>query len=147
MKDGICAICSKETNNLWLFNLAQIDSLVPIEGKNIRQNVCDECVSKINEAVISLSNKTAMGNALNKVGIQSSHQANNKEPMAEYKNIQNQFLAGLIKNNTLIQVDAIEGIGWRCHIKSFDNFSLIVLNEQDEEELVFKHAIKSIRPL
>ena len=94
-----------------------------------------------------MSNKTAMGNALNKAGIQSSHHTNNKEASVESKTIQNQFLAGLIKNKTLIQIEAIEGIGWRCHIKSFDNFSLLVLNEQDEEELVFKHAIKSIRPV
>ena len=156
MKSGKCAICEKESKGLWLLNLAQIDSLKLIEGKNVRQSVCEDCAGKINEAV-SVLNKadvTSMKKAFDKAGVKPTD--NKKErPVATKPNgsrqksdIQNDFLSKIIKDKSLVQLDAVEGIGWRGFIKKYDNFSIIVEGESgDREELIFKHAVKSIKPV
>lgn len=143
MKAGICEICSKQTDALWLLNLAQIDSLRAIEGKNIRKNICSDCVSKFRQVVDKLANDTSMGKAFQKAGVKPSGNIGNSRG-----EVQNSFLNSLIEQKKLVQVEAAEGIGWRGYIKNYDDFSLLIVGEQtQEEELVFKHAVKSIKPI
>jgi len=156
MKSGKCSICEKESKGLWLLNLSQIDSLKPIEGKNVRQSVCEDCAGKVNEAV-SVLNKAdmkSMKKAFDKAGIKQA--GNKKEQSVASKpngnnpksDMQNDFLSKIIKDKTLVQLDAVEGIGWRGFIKKYDNFSIIVEGQSgDREELIFKHAVKSIKPV
>ncbi len=156
MKSGKCTICEKESKGLWLLNLAQIDSLKPIEGKNVRQSVCEDCAGKINEAVsvLNKADMTSMKKAFDKASVKPvdnrKEQPSSSKPNGSHQkgDMQNDFLSKIIKDKTLVQLDAVEGIGWRGFIKKFDNFSIIVVGENgDREELIFKHAVKSIKPV
>ncbi len=156
MKSGKCTICSKESKELWLLNLAQIDSLKPIEGKNIRQSVCEDCVDIVNQAVgiLNKADATSMKKAFDKAGIKQT--GVKKEKLAPGKingnsaksDMQNDFLSKTIKENILVQVDAIEGIGWRGYIRKYDNFAILIEGEAGSTgEMIFKHAVKSIKPV
>lgn len=148
-------MCGQESNGLWLLNLAKIDNLSVIKGKNIRRSVCEDCVERLNQVVDELGNGTSMERAFSKAGVapknpmpnQSINRHRNNKIMIK-DDIQNEFFESLIKEKKLVQVEAVEGIGWRGYLQKFDNFSLILIVEQTETiELIFKHAIKSIKPL
>ncbi len=84
-------------------------------------------------------NPTTMQKAFSKAGV---------KVRTSSQDMQNEFLSKLMRNKQLVQLEAIEGIGWRGFIKSFDNFSLIIVGEQSQaEELIFKHSIKSIKAI
>lgn len=143
MKPGICDICQKETNDLWLHNLAQIDKLSTVEGKNIRQSVCTDCATTLNQVVEKLVNETSMSKAFNKAGVKPHKNMGNSRGQT-----QNSFLNNLIEQEKLVQIESVEGIGWRGYLKNYDDFSILIISEQTkEEELIFKHAVKSIKPI
>jgi len=59
-------------------------------------------------------------------------------------NIQDQFLNRMRKERVTVVVELITGERIEGLITSFDNFSLIIKNEN--ERLVYKHAISSVFP-
>ena len=59
-------------------------------------------------------------------------------------NIQDQFLNRMRKERITVVVELITGERIECLIMSFDNFSLIIKNEN--ERLIYKHAILSVFP-
>ncbi len=59
-------------------------------------------------------------------------------------NIQDQFLNRMRKERVTIVIELITGERIEGQITSFDNFSLIVRNEN--ERLIYKHAILSVFP-
>ena len=59
-------------------------------------------------------------------------------------NIQDQFLNRMRKERVTIVIELITGEKIEGQITSFDNFSLIVRNEN--EQLIYKHAISSVFP-
>ncbi len=59
-------------------------------------------------------------------------------------NIQDQFLNRMRKERITVIVELITGEKIEGQIISFDNFSLILRNEN--ERLIYKHAISSVFP-
>ena len=59
-------------------------------------------------------------------------------------NIQDQFLNRMRKERVTVIIELITGERIEGQITSFDNFSLIVRNEN--ERLIYKHAISSVFP-
>jgi host factor-I protein len=59
-------------------------------------------------------------------------------------NIQDQFLNRMRKERITVVVELITGERIEGLITSFDNFSLIIKNEN--ERLIYKHAILSVFP-
>ncbi len=59
-------------------------------------------------------------------------------------NIQDQFLNRMRKERATVIIELITGERIEGQITSFDNFSLIVRNEN--ERLIYKHAISSVFP-
>ncbi len=57
-------------------------------------------------------------------------------------NIQDQFLNRMRKERVTVIIELITGERIEGQITSFDNFSLIVRN--DNERLIYKHAISSV---
>ncbi len=62
----------------------------------------------------------------------------NKEIM-----IQDDFLNNKMKNNTLITIFLINGYKIEGKIKNFDKYTILIESE-NQEILVFKHAISTI---
>ncbi len=59
-------------------------------------------------------------------------------------NIQDQFLNRMRKERVTVVVELITGERMEGLIISFDNFSLLIKNEN--ERLIYKHAISSVFP-
>jgi len=59
-------------------------------------------------------------------------------------NIQDQFLNRMRKERVTVIIELMTGERIEGQITSFDNFSLIVRNEN--ERLIYKHAISSVFP-
>lgn len=59
-------------------------------------------------------------------------------------NIQDQFLNRMRKERVTVVIELITGEKIEGQIISFDNFSLILKNEN--ERLIYKHAISSVLP-
>ncbi len=64
--------------------------------------------------------------------------------MKNHINIQDQFLNRMRKERVTVVVELITGERIEGLITSFDNFSLIIKNEN--ERLIYKHAILSVFP-
>ena len=60
----------------------------------------------------------------------------------DHINIQDQFLNRMRKERITVVIELITGERIEGQITSFDNFSLIVRNEN--ERLIYKHAISSV---
>jgi host factor-I protein len=60
----------------------------------------------------------------------------------DHINIQDQFLNRMRKERVTVVIELITGERIEGQITSFDNFSLIVRNEN--ERLIYKHAISSV---
>jgi len=60
----------------------------------------------------------------------------------DHINIQDQFLNRMRKERVTVVIELITGERIEGQIISFDNFSLIVRNEN--ERLIYKHAISSV---
>lgn len=148
MKEGTCSLCKKDTTNLWLINLAEIDSLKFYDGKNVSKDVCSDCAAMIHKTVNSLENgnKEKKDNTMLKENDKSTSLAyGSGNGQAK---VQDSYLQKLVKDKRSVHIEAIEGIGWRGILKSYDEVSIIISDEKEKkEELVFKRAIKSIKPL
>ena len=59
------------------------------------------------------------------------------------QNIQNDFLNNARKENAGVQIFLTNGKKLNGRIKSFDRFT-IVLEHQNKEQIIFKHAISTI---
>lgn len=59
-------------------------------------------------------------------------------------NIQDQFLNRMRKERIIVIIELITGEKIEGLITSFDNFSVIIKNEN--ERLIYKHAISSVSP-
>ena len=60
----------------------------------------------------------------------------------DHINIQDQFLNKMRKERVTVVIELITGERIEGQITSFDNFSLVVRNEN--ERLIYKHAISSV---
>ncbi len=60
-------------------------------------------------------------------------------------NLQDVFLNQIRKENMLVTVFLINGYQIKGHIRSFDNFT-ILLDVDGKQQLVYKHAVSTIIP-
>ncbi|GEL07685.1 RNA chaperone Hfq [Salisediminibacterium halotolerans] len=60
-------------------------------------------------------------------------------------NIQDQFLNQLRKENMPVTVFLLNGFQLRGHVKSFDNFT-VILETDGKQQLIYKHAISTFSP-
>ena len=60
-------------------------------------------------------------------------------------NIQDQFLNQLRKESIPVTVFLLNGFQLRGHVKSFDNFT-VILDTDGKQQLVYKHAISTFSP-
>lgn len=62
-------------------------------------------------------------------------------------NIQDSFLNQARRDRVSITMHLLDGSDIHGKITAFDNFTLILVNEErDEQYLVYKHAVASIQP-
>jgi host factor-I protein len=61
-------------------------------------------------------------------------------------NIQDQFLNRMRKERVPVIIEITTGEKIEGLIISFDNFSLIIKNKNENERLIYKHAILSVSP-
>lgn len=62
-------------------------------------------------------------------------------------NIQDSFLNQARRERIALDVHLIDGSELNGKISAFDNFTIILLNEdRDEQHLIYKHAVATIRP-
>ncbi len=66
--------------------------------------------------------------------------------MSKLVNIQDQYLNTLRKDKTALTVFLTNGFQLRGHIKSFDNFT-VLLDSDGKEQLIYKHAISTFVPV
>ncbi len=59
-------------------------------------------------------------------------------------NLQEVYLNEARKKNTLVSIYLVNGVQLRGHVKAFDNFTVLLANE-DREQLIYKHAISTIQ--
>ncbi|HLG26452.1 MAG TPA: RNA chaperone Hfq [Paenisporosarcina sp.] len=60
-------------------------------------------------------------------------------------NIQDVFLNQLRKNNVFVTVFLLNGFQLKGHIKSYDNFT-VLLESEGKQQLIYKHAISTFVP-
>ncbi len=60
-------------------------------------------------------------------------------------NIQDTFLNQCRKNNIFITVFLLNGFQLKGHIKSYDNFT-VLLESDGKQQLIYKHAISTFVP-
>lgn len=60
-------------------------------------------------------------------------------------NLQDNFLNKARRDNTSILVYLVNGYQIKGYVKGFDNYT-IVLNSEDKQQLIYKHAISTIIP-
>lgn len=61
-------------------------------------------------------------------------------------NLQDNFLNIARKEDTLLTVFLVNGYQIKGTVRSFDNFT-ILLNVDNKQQLIYKHAISTIAPL
>ncbi|MDO8444524.1 MAG: RNA chaperone Hfq [Deltaproteobacteria bacterium] len=61
-------------------------------------------------------------------------------------NIQDQFLNHMRREKAPVTVHLLDGKEIHGHIKSFDNFCILLESHSNGETLVYKHGISSITP-
>ncbi|MDX9754754.1 MAG: RNA chaperone Hfq [bacterium] len=62
-------------------------------------------------------------------------------------NIQDSFLNQARRERITLDLHLIDGSELNGKISAFDNFTIILLNEdRDEQHLIYKHAIATVRP-
>ena len=61
-------------------------------------------------------------------------------------NLQDNFLNQARRNNLQVTIYLINGFQLRGLIKGFDNFTVILENNENQQQMVYKHAISTITP-
>lgn len=65
--------------------------------------------------------------------------------MKQGLNLQDQFLNTARKESILITVFLVNGYQIKGYVKGFDNYTL-VLDADDKQQLIYKHAVSTIIP-
>ncbi|HDP70543.1 MAG TPA: hypothetical protein ENN38_07050 [Actinobacteria bacterium] len=173
MKEGKCSICNKKTEKLWVLNTAIYDDL-DLSEQGVRADICERCATDVSEVVNYLKKTSKMPaptQTKRPVEIKSQYKSaeptkqENKEPVvkkekekpeSEFKKYdprpqlsrgfaQNAFLKELHHNKEKIEILGMDNEVWKGKIEAYDEFSLVIRTKYGKE-LVFKHAIKSIKP-
>lgn len=63
----------------------------------------------------------------------------------QQNNLQDVFLNGARKNNTLVSIYLTNGFQLRGFVKGFDSFTLI-LDSEGKQMMIYKHSITTITP-
>jgi host factor-I protein len=64
----------------------------------------------------------------------------------QHVNLQDGFLNQVRKENIPVTVYLVNGYQLKGHVKSFDNFTVLLENE-GKQQLVYKHALSTIMPM
>lgn len=65
--------------------------------------------------------------------------------MKQSVNLQDAFLNTARKNNTKITIFLMNGYQIKGAVRGFDNYT-IILNSEERQQLIYKHAISTIIP-
>jgi host factor-I protein len=60
-------------------------------------------------------------------------------------NLQDAFLSLMKKERTPIEIYLVNGYGFKGLVKGFDNFTIFVEDTEGKVELVYKHAISTLK--
>jgi len=174
MKENNCQICGKETEELWALNTAMYNSL-ELSEQGVKVKICERCAADIGEVVNQLKKlnqkpyKTQMQKSFDKANEEKkpieTHRQELKKPPAkkDTKKIesetdkpisapqrskgfaQNEFLKKLHHSQKESEILGIGNEVWKGTLEAYDDYSL-VLKTKYGTELIFKHAIKCIKP-
>ncbi|MDP3057857.1 MAG: RNA chaperone Hfq [bacterium] len=61
-------------------------------------------------------------------------------------NLQDYFLNQVRKDNVPLTVFLINGYQLKGVVKGHDNFTIVLMDADDRQQLVYKHAISTIQP-
>lgn len=61
-------------------------------------------------------------------------------------NLQDTFLNQLRKNNIFVTVFLLNGFQLKGNVKSYDNFTVLLVDADGKQHLIYKHAISTFAP-
>lgn len=61
-------------------------------------------------------------------------------------NLQDTFLNQLRKNNSFVTVFLLNGFQLKGNVKSYDNFTVLLVDADGKQHLIYKHAISTFAP-
>lgn len=61
-------------------------------------------------------------------------------------NLQDTFLNQLRKNNIFVTVFLLNGFQLKGNVKSYDNFTVLLIDADGKQHLIYKHAISTFAP-
>lgn len=61
-------------------------------------------------------------------------------------NLQDTFLNQLRKNNIFVIVFLLNGFQLKGNVKSYDNFTVLLVDADGKQHLIYKHAISTFAP-
>ena len=61
-------------------------------------------------------------------------------------NLQDTFLNQLRKNNIFVTVFLLNGFQLKGNVKSYDNFTVLLVDSDGKQHLIYKHAISTFAP-
>ncbi|RJQ33384.1 MAG: hypothetical protein C4562_00540 [Actinobacteria bacterium] len=99
-----------------------------------------------------VNNQTAMQKAMKEAGIKPpayrEGMANNKKLPRNRGALQNRIFENLINDNKLTQIGLIDGSSLIGIIAAYDEYCILIQSESgSDSELVFKHSIRSVKPV
>ena len=62
-------------------------------------------------------------------------------------NLQDTFLNQLRKNNIFVTVFLLNGFQLKGNVKSYDNFTVLLVDAEGKQHLIYKHAISTFAPI
>lgn len=62
-------------------------------------------------------------------------------------NLQDTFLNQLRKNSVFVTVFLLNGFQLKGTVKSYDNFTILLIDGDGKQHLIYKHAISTFAPL
>lgn len=62
-------------------------------------------------------------------------------------NLQDTFLNQLRKNNIFVTVFLLNGFQLKGNVKSYDNFTVLLVDADGKQHLIYKHAISTFAPI
>lgn len=62
-------------------------------------------------------------------------------------NLQDTFLNQLRKNNIFVTVFLLNGFQLKGNVKSYDNFTVLLVDADGKQHLIYKHAISTFVPI
>ncbi|WP_155590340.1 RNA chaperone Hfq [Lysinibacillus cavernae] len=61
-------------------------------------------------------------------------------------NLQDTFLNQLRKNSVFVTVFLLNGFQLKGTVKSYDNFTVLLMDAENKQHLIYKHAISTFVP-